>query len=236
MTDFAIPARLTAPSARAAGEAAPRPAPDGLLRGPRPCHWQWKHERCRRRRRREEYEAKRALRGRARQDRRRLLVDPRARRGGGLLPAHALGARAVGAASQHGAARGRPPGVRAPAARLRPAVRARRQRPVRHDPAHRHLQSLLPDARRHGVAGEREGQADRARGLQERPAQHRGVRGPGGRAPGADRLPQGPHARPRRARRPRAAARPGAVRVRRRRASSRRCSRAAWSPARSAPR
>ena len=51
-------------------------------------------------------------------------------------------------------------------------------------------------------------------GVQERPAQHRGVRGPGGRAPGADRLPQGPDARAGRARRARAAARPGAVRAR----------------------
>ena len=132
--------------------------PDGLLRGPRPRALAGKH--ARRRRARALRGDAGALRGRARQDRRRLLVGPRACRGGGLLPAHALGARASGRCIA--ARRGWRPTTRIspPAARSPRAVRARRQRPVRHDPADRDVQSLLPDARRHGVPGEREGQAD----------------------------------------------------------------------------
>ena len=126
MSAFALPARLPA---------AARVLPDKLARSRSQtasfgdlvhAHWQWKHEHADDDALRERYEATRA---RFEAEHGKIVDDywsaRGACRGGGLLPAHALGARAVGAASQHGAAGGRPPGLRTPAARCRAAVQLR---------------------------------------------------------------------------------------------------------------
>ena len=158
----------TAPCRRTSTRTRRRTASFGDL-----VHARWRVEGRRRRARARALRGDpRALRGRARQDRRRLLVQARAGRGRAVLQARALGAPASGrCTAAWGASRPGARSTRRLLLRHRAPVRARQQHPVRHDASASRLEPLRPEPGHHGLARTTATTAPhRARGLQARPA------------------------------------------------------------------
>ena len=138
MTDFALPARLPPPRASSRRSSLAPGSQTASFGDLVHAHWQWKHEHADDDAHREHYEAKRTLfeaeHGKivddywsTREPAAVAVCCLRTRRGHEQWALHRSTARL---AADH-------PEYATPAARHRAPVRARRQRPVRHDPADR---------------------------------------------------------------------------------------------------